>query len=485
MKDMSAERQTFFFWDLETSGINPREDRIMQVAGQRTDLDLNPIGEPLNMYVSLSDEILPSPQAILVTGITPQKVRDEGYTEAEFCRKMIDEICTPGTIMVGYNSVHFDDEFLRYTLYRNFHDAYEWAWADGRSRWDLLDVVRMTRALRPDGIQWPVNDKGMPSNRLEELTKANELSHEKAHDALSDVYALIAVAGLIKQHNPKLFEYLLDMRQKKKVEELVNLHNPQPFVYTDYRFPPEYCRTTIAFPVAPGPRPGTVLVYDLRHDPTRFAGATPQALASALFADYESRKKDGFTAVPVKELAYNKCPAVAPIGVYMQDKASQERIQLEPSVFEENMRKLSAMKDFGDRIREAFEIREPYEPATDVDARLYDGFINDKDKIRLQAVRAASPDELADFHPDFSDERLSELLLRYKARNYPQILSVDERAAWEQYRTNRLKADLPSFAGSLERLDVETTDENKRFLLSELRLWAESIAPSGEEELAA
>lgn len=485
MKGMPVERQTFFFWDLETSGINPRKDRIMQVAGQRTDLDLNPIGEPLNMYVSLSDEILPSPQAIMVTGITPQKVRDEGYNEAEFCRKMIEDVCTPGTIMVGYNNVHFDDEFLRYTLYRNFHDAYEWAWADGRSRWDLLDVVRMTRALRPDGIQWPINEKGMPSNRLEELTKVNGLDHEKAHDALSDVYALIAVAGLIKQSNPQLFEYMLKMRDKKEVEKLVNLETPQPFVYTDYRFPPDYCRTTIAFPIAPGPRPGTVLVYDLRHDPMRFAGATPQALASALFADYETRKKDGFTAVPVKELAYNKCPAVAPISVYLGDKGSQERLQLTTQTVEENKQKLTSMTDFGDRIREAFEIREPYGPASDVDERLYDGFINDKDKVRLQTVRAASPEELADLHPDFTDERLGDLLLRYIARNYPQSLSADQRVAWEHYRTNRIKADLPSYIGSLQRLREENTDQNKQFILDELQLWAESIAPSDDEELAA
>ncbi|HEX4662423.1 MAG TPA: exodeoxyribonuclease I [Candidatus Saccharimonadales bacterium] len=477
----SEHGQTFFFYDLETSGINPRRQRVMQFAGQRTDMDLRPIGEPQNFYVALSDEVLPDAQAVMITGITPQKSREEGYNEADFCRILIDEVCTPGTIMTGFNNVHFDDEFLRYTLYRNFHDPYEWAWVDNRSRWDLLDVVRMTRALRPDGITWPVNDKGAPTNRLEELAKANSLSHEKAHDALSDVYALIAVAGLVKQHQPQLFEYMLNMRHKKTVEKLINLDNPQPFLYTDYRFPAEHGRTTIAYPIAPGTRPGSVLVYDLRHDPSRYAGATPQALASALFADYESRKKDSLAAVPVKELAYNKCPAVAPYSVFAGDQPIHERLQLTPDVVQDNLRKLLAMPDFGDRLREAFEIREPYEASTDVDAKLYDGFINDKDKVRLSAVRAASPAQLADFHPDFADERLGELLLRYKARNFPQILSQDERVTWEEYRAARLTTDMPSYAGSLDRLTETETSSDKQFLLSELRLWAESIAPTPDE----
>lgn len=201
---------TFFFYDLETSGLDPRRHRIMQFAGQRTDMDLQPVGKPVNILVSLSEEVLPDPGAILVTGITPQKTREEGYSEAEFLKLLHDQVVTPGTIIAGFNSVRFDDEFMRYTLYRNFYDPYEWQWKDECSRWDMLDVVRMTRALRPEGIDWPVDAEGNPTNRLELITARNGLAHENAHDALSDVFALIDVARLIKTKQPKLFEYLLN-----------------------------------------------------------------------------------------------------------------------------------------------------------------------------------------------------------------------------------------------------------------------------------
>ena len=208
--------RTFFFYDLETSGLNAREDRIMQFAGWRTDMDLTPIDEPYNILVALNDDTLPSPDALMVTGITPQKTVNEGYSEAQFARILSDEIFTPDTIVVGFNNIRFDDEFIRHLLWRNFYDPYEWCWKDGRSRWDMLDVVRMTRALRSEGISWPLDDAGEPTNRLELITRENGIAHKNAHDAMSDVDALIDVTKLIRNKQPQLFEYLLKMRDKKR-----------------------------------------------------------------------------------------------------------------------------------------------------------------------------------------------------------------------------------------------------------------------------
>jgi exodeoxyribonuclease I len=210
--------KTFYFYDLETTGVSSRRSRIMQFAGQRTDENLNPIGEPHDILIRLTEDILPDPDAILLTGITPQKTLDEGITEAEFCKLFVSEIATPDTCFVGYNNVRFDDEFMRFLLYRNFYDPYSWQWKDGRSRWDLLDVVRMTRALRPGDIKWPYDEKGVCTNRLELLTKENNLLHDAAHDALSDVRATIAVADMVKSAQPKLFNYLYSIRNKRIFE---------------------------------------------------------------------------------------------------------------------------------------------------------------------------------------------------------------------------------------------------------------------------
>ncbi len=467
---------TFYFYDLETSGLNPREDRILQFAGQRTDLNLNPIGDAANILIRLNEDTLPSPDATLVTGITPQQTVSEGHSEAEFARLLHEEICTEGTIMVGFNNIRFDDEFIRALFWRTFHDPYEWCWKDGRSRWDILDVVRMTRALRPDGIEWPVDEEGRATNRLELITKLNGVDHFKAHDALSDVLATIAVARLIKEKQPQLFTFLLNMRDKNEVKKLVNLDTKAPFVYTSGTYEAEHEKTTVAFPLTSG-RNSNVVVYDLRYDPTPFMNMSQKQLAELCFAGWEERKKEGFTPLPVKELQYNRAPAVAPLNVL--DKASGwERIHLDKTVIEKHRSSLISAPHFAENIRSLYESRPEFKKSPDAEGQLYDGFIDDgKDKVHIAAVRNASGNELADFHPEFNDERLSPLLLRYKARNYPESLSESEVIEWEKWRSQRLNRQLPSFVQSLQRLSASRTGESDLFLLQELQLWAESILP--------
>lgn len=437
-------------------------------------MDLKPIGDPVNLFVRLSEDILPDPSAVLITGTTPQKTLEEGIAEPDFCRMLIEDIFTPNTVTVGFNNIRFDDEFIRHTLWRNFHDPYQWAWSDGRSRWDVLDLVRMTRALRPDGIKWPVDNEGAPTNKLELLSSANNLTHLHAHDALSDVEATIQIAKLIKQKQPKLFDFLLTLRDKKEVARVVNLEEPKPFVYSSGRFGKAVDFTSIAFPIAPGSTPGTILVYDLRCDPKILAQYSKDEIKARLFASWEERKKDDFVTIPVKELAYNKCPAVAPLGVV--DAKAWEKLGLDQSTIEKHLGNLN--KDFTDKVAAAFSEREPYEGSSDVEGQLYDGFINDRDKIRIEAVRNASEKDLVDFHPEFSDERLDELLLRYKARNYPRSLSEDEQSSWQSYRQEKFTNQAPRYLQLLSELSVEhQADDEKSFLLQELHLWVEANSP--------
>lgn len=468
--------KSFFFYDLETSGLNAREARIMQFAGMRTDMNLNPVGEPVNELIRLNDDTLPSPEALMVTGITPQQTVADGYSEAEFSKIAMEEIFTPDTIAVGFNSIRFDDEFMRHLLWRNFYDPYEWSWKDGRSRWDLLDVVRMTRALRPEGITWPVDESGKATNRLELLTKQNDIDHFKAHDALSDVEALIAVTRLIKEKQPQLYEYLLKMRDKKEVKKLVNLDDKQPFVYTSGRYDAEHDKTTVAFPLTAG-KNGNVIVYDLRYDPSDVVNLDAKELAKKLYATWEERQADGFVKLPVKELQYNRAPAVAPLGV-LQQADGWARIHLDQATIEKHKTALLGAPHFAENIRSLFESKPEFKKSPDPEAQLYDGFVGDRDRLRVETVRNASERELADFHPSFDDERLAPLLLHYKARNFPGTLSEDESKQWETWRTKHLGDQLPVFMKSLEKLAKTETDESKLFVLQELRLWLDNIAPS-------
>lgn len=466
--------QSFFFYDLETSGLSARDDRVMQFAGQRTDMDLKPIGEPFNILVKLNDDTLPSPDALMVTGITPQSTITDGYTEAEFAKFLMTEIFTPDTITVGFNNVRFDDEFIRHLFWRNFYDPYEWSWKEGRSRWDILDVTRMTRALRPEGIEWPFVD-GKAVNKLELLTKLNGIDHFKAHDALSDVEALIAVTKLIKEKQPQLFDYLLKIRDKNEVKKLVNLEDKQPFVYVSGRYDSEFHKATVAFPLTSG-RNGNVMVYDLRHDPTPFVDLPIKELEKRIFASWDERQADDFLAVPVKELQYNRVPAVAPLGVLAQAEG-WKKISLDEATIIEHRNRLLKNPSFAENIRTIFEKRPEYKKSPDPEAQLYDGFVADTDVMRIEKVRQADEQQLADLHPEFNDDRLPELLLHYKARNYPRSLAEDEVELWEKWRSGRIQRQLPDFLKRLQAIARVTNDESKQFILQELQLWAESIVP--------
>jgi exodeoxyribonuclease-1 len=467
--------QTLFFYDLETSGLDPRNSRIMQFAGIRTDLNLQPIGEPYNELIKLNDDTLPSPEALMVTGITPQQTQADGHTEAEFARLLTEEIFIPDTIVVGFNSVRFDDEFIRHLLWRNFYDPYEWCWKDGRSRWDLLDVVRMTRALRPDGIIWPTQD-GKATNRLELLTKENDIDHMKAHDALSDVEALIAVANLIKTKQPQLYNYLFEMRAKNKIKQLVNLDDKKPFVYTSGRYEADYNKTTVVFPLTAG-KNGNVAVYDLRYDPSDFINLSSDELKKKFYATWEERRAEGFVPLPIKELQYNRVPAVAPLGVLEQGNG-WENIQLNLETIEKHKTTLLQVPHFAENIRSLYENKPEFKKSTDPEAQLYDGFVEDRDRLRIETVRNATEQQLADFHPEFSDERLDPLLLHYKARNFPDTLSEGEAIIWEEWRSDKILGELPMFMKSLHNLALTEQDSNKQFILQELQLWAESVMPS-------
>ncbi len=471
---------TFYFYDLETSGISPRRDRIMQFAGQRTDMNLKPIGEPDNFLIKMTPDVLPQPEAILITGITPQKTVSEGISEAEAIKYLTSQVFTPDTIAVGFNNIRFDDEFVRFMSWRNFTDAYEWQWKDGRSKWDLLDVVRMMRALRPDGIKWPFASDGKPTNRLSFLTELNKLEHASAHDALSDVVAAIELAKLIRGKQPKLFDYLLNMRSKQKVAALVDTN--QPFIYTSGRYPSEFLHTSVVIKLADHPdRGGAAIVYDLRVNPKDLLDLSPKELSDK----WSAYGKDT-PYFPVKMLAYNRCPAVAPLNTL--DAKSAERLKISKTKIEANLKLLS--QDFVKKLVEAANLMKKAQQAElvsdplTVDEQLYDGFVSDGDRVKMSALRAADSTNIGKFDLEFGDKRLSNLLPLYKARNFPKVLTEQEQEVWEKFRAQRLlhggqKGALAEYFARIEELIAGQRQKDvDKYVLEELRLYGESIAPS-------
>ncbi len=470
---------TFYFYDLETSSGSPRTGRIMQFAGQRTDEHLKPIGEPDNILIKLSNEVLPEPDAILVHGITPQKTLEEGITEAEFVKYFQQKVSLPNTIFVGYNNIRFDDEFMRLICYRTFFDPYQWHWKDGRSRWDLLDPMRMMRALRPEGLRWPDID-GKPTVKLGLMAKENGFLHDKAHDALSDVQALIQLAVAFKKSQPKLYSYLLETRDKKKVANLVL--GSAPYVYCSGKYKSEYQKTSVVQTLFKHPRIDAAIVYDLREDPEKwFKKSTAE-----LVEHWQVRYGDEMEQLPVKTIKFNKCPAVAPLGVL--DKESKKRILIDMKQIEENRQKLVANVEFNENLQKALDIIEKAQQTSfalndSVDEQLYDGFWGDNDQAELTKVRDTEPENLGELRKSLKNKRIREMVPLYKARNFPGSLNADEREEWEKYRHNLLieggeKSRFSKFYMRLQEiLKTNSLSKNDEFLLTELQLYAESIMP--------
>ncbi len=477
---------TFYFYDLETSSGSARTGRVMQFAGQRTNENLEPIGEPDNLLVKLPDDILPEPDAILVHGITPQQTLRDGITEADFAEFFNEKIAQPNTVFVGYNNIRFDDEFMRLVCYRTFHDPYEWHWKDGRGRWDLLDAMRMMRALRPEGLRWPFTEDGKPTVKLELLAKENDVLHKNAHDALSDVLALIELARRFKSSQPRLFSYLLLARDKKQVAKLCE--GGEPFVYTSGKYASEYHKTTIVQTLFRHPRREAAIVYDLRFDPTEWFKKTAKELAEHWKARYGDDKKP----LPVKTMQYNRCPAVAPLAVL--DEKSRERIGYSKD-FETHLQTLHDNPEFIQTLKDALDIIENEQQtrlALDqpVDAQLYDEFWNDKDKSEMLALRMSDPAEIGSKLAEIKNKRLRELAPLYKARNFPALLTPEEHDAWEARRYKLFYGN--GQTGQLARVGQRLVEiaktrklsANDEYLLSELQLYIESILPEAPDTIS-
>ncbi|MEZ5462202.1 exodeoxyribonuclease I [Dokdonella sp.] len=430
---------TFFWHDYETSGIDPRRDRPVQFAGMRTSVDLEIVGEPVMLYCKPARDLLPHPEACLVTGIVPQQAEREGLIEAEFAAIVHEELAAPGTCGVGYNSLRFDDEFTRNLLYRNFHDPYEREWRAGNSRWDLIDLVRMCYALRPHGIEWPLHEEGSPSFRLEDLASANQLKQNRAHDALSDVEATIDLARLIRRQQPRLFDFHFDMRRKQRAFQLLDFAHRTPIVHVSSRYPATRGCLAIVAPLAAHPQQSNaVIVYDLDIDPRPMLELEPEEIADRVFVSNADLPED-VERIPLKLVHANRSPALAPMSVLKG--IDSKRIGLDSERALRNLGYLNAAEGLAARVQAVFEAQAPFDPAADPELALYSGFLPDADKPLLRKVRQTPGELLGDSGIRFRDPRYAELLFRYRARNWPQSLSDEESAKWLQFRCRRLNTE--------------------------------------------
>ncbi len=426
---------TLFWYDIETFGKNPQLDRLSQFAGIRTNGDFEPIGEPIIEYVQIAPDYVPSPQACLVTGITPQETLEKGRPEYEVAKRIYAEWMQPGTCVVGYNNIRFDDEFMRNVFYRNLIDPYVREYANRNSRWDLINVMRAAKDLRPDGIVWPLQDDGKPSFRLEELSTANGIAHKNAHDALSDVEATIGLAKLLYDKQPRLFEFLFHHRKKEDVSKLIDLQRRTPVLYTSAMFSrAEGCTTAVA-PLAVDPlNRNAVLTFDLRFDPTPLLELPVEKLRDRVFTPKEELREE---RVPLTPLHINKAPVVAPLNTL--DAEAAQRLKLDYEQIRERQRLLQKATNLTEKIRAVFDHEGGLPEAPDVDMAIYSGgFFMDEDKTLFSQLHEQGIEHWRDFSSRFTDQRAEKLLHRMIGRNYPSLFSERERLKWKNFCATRL-----------------------------------------------
>lgn len=431
---------SFLFYDLETFGADWHKSRIAQFAAVRTDAELNQVDEAVSFFVRPADDLLPSPVATMITGITPQRALREGVNEAEAFARIGELMAQPETCTLGWNTLRFDDEFVRYGLFRNFHDAYEREWRGGNSRWDLLDVARLFHALRPAGVAWPQRDDGKGTSfKLEHLALANDVRVGDAHEALSDVFATVGIARKLRAAQPRLWDYALQLRDKRFAARLLDTAAMQPLLHVSQRYPASRFCAAPVLPLARHPHiDSRTIVFDLEGDADALLDLDAAAIADRLYTP-TADLPEGVQRIGLKEVHANKCPALVAWQHLREEDFARLCID-RPTVEATAARLRPHAAMLAEKIRQVFAVQREY-ATPDVDASLYDGFIGDGDKRRFADVRGTPPELLGQRDFGFRDPRLPELLFRYRARNWPDTLTQPEQERWDDYRRLRLGSD--------------------------------------------
>jgi exodeoxyribonuclease-1 len=474
----------FYFYDYETFGQVPALDRPAQFAGVRTDAEFNPIGTPKVLYCQPPPDHLPDPHAVLITGITPQQALRQGMVEAEFARSIHQELSQPNSCILGYNSIRFDDEVTRYLFYRNFYDPYGYSWQQGNSRWDLLDVVRACYALRPDGIEWPLTEEGFPCFKLQRLTEANDISHQHAHDALSDVYATIALAKRIQQAQPRLFDYLHQHRSKQKLALLIDTINLKPLLHISGMFKASRGCASWVVPLAWHPdQQNSIIVCDLTGNIEPLLTQTSEWLQQCLYTKHEALAPSD-SPIPLKLIHLNKCPVLAPAPLLRPEDA--ERLGLDRQHCLNNLKTLQRVPEIREKIAAVFATKPKQVAATVVEARLYEGFFSAADRSKIAQVPHLAPELLSTFADHFQDPRLAPLLFHYRARNFPQTLNQQEQQRWAAHCHQQLEQKKTSYLQQLQQLmHTYANHPTRLILLQALIEYVDSaVSPSTPDQYA-
>jgi exodeoxyribonuclease-1 len=402
----------FVFYDLETTGADKRFDQILQFAAVLTDDDLNVVDQ-FEIRSRLLPHIVPSPGAMMVTGVRVNQLVDPSIpSHFEMCTKIHQVLSdwSPAT-MVGYNSLRFDEEFLRQAFYASLLPIYLTNTA-GNSRLDALTLVLATRAFRPEALNWPLDEDGKIRFKLDRLAPVNGFAHDNAHDALADVRATIHLTRLIKERAPDV--WAAGMAYRTKAAATAYVEREKVFVASRLRAAIQTSTLVTALAANPN-QPSEVFVFDLQFDPALLT-TMPEDELTELIAG---------TPRPVTSIRLNTCPLFMPVEA-VGSLAVGYALGME-----ELLRRATLVTgDAGLRqrlIKVALAGRTPFAESPHVEDQIYAGFYNRTDQALIDEFHKSDWIRRFELARLFADQRLRTLARRLVYCEAPSVVPAKDR----------------------------------------------------------
>lgn len=407
----------FVFYDTETTGSETFFDQILQFAAFRTDSDLNEIGR-FEIRCRIQPHILPSPGALIVTGMTLDRVLDTNLPTLFQMASAIHQKLTEWSpaVFVGYNSLEFDEDLVRQTFYQSLLPTYLTN-TNGNSRLDVMRLALAANEFAPGSLAIPLRPDGKNTFRLDRLAPENGFQHPNAHDAMADVEATLFMARLARDRIPWVWDHMVTMG--KKPLAMKRAQDEPVCLYTEFSFNKPHRWLVSAIAADPG-NSGNVIAFNLEHDPSELLTIGEESLKKWA----KSKPK------PLREIKASNCPILLDLSF------AQGRVDILKIGEQEILRRGSPLQSSPELrhrlLRVCVEARETYEESHWLERQIYCGFASRSDETLMREYQKASWARRMEISEQLEDERFRRTAKRIIFNERPETLDGETRDAFSR-----------------------------------------------------